>query len=115
MNELAMAGGTPNNDPATKYYEAEDKAGLTAALAAIAKKTLSCVFELSKIPPDPAKIFAFFDNQTAVPRDAAKANGWEYDASSNTVTFYGAACEELRLAKVSDVDIVFGCPEATPR
>jgi hypothetical protein len=115
MNEFAVAGGTPNSDPTTKYYKAEDKASLTAALSAIAKKTLSCVFELSKAPPDATKIFAFFDNKTAVPRDPAKSNGWEYDPATNTVTFYGAACDELRLAKVTDVDIVFGCPEATPR
>jgi hypothetical protein len=114
MNTFALAGGAPNNHPTTKYYKAEDQPSLKAALDAIAKKTLSCVFTLSKNPPDSSKIFAFFDNKRPVMRDPGKTNGWEYDAATNTVTFYGAACDELKTAKVTDVDIVFGCPEATP-
>ena len=88
---------------------------LGSALGAIAQRTLSCDFALSKKPPDAEKIFAFFDNERRIARDPKHVDGWDYDATKNRVTFFGTACDDLRLGRVADVDIVFGCPEATPR
>lgn len=115
MNTFADAGGVPNNDPMTHYYKAEDQASLDAALAAIASQTLGCNFKLDQVPPDPTKLFVFFDNNpTAVPRDGNHVEGWDYDAGNNQVTFYGMACNNLKAGIIKDVDIVFGCGMPTP-
>lgn len=111
MDKFAVAGGVPSSG-AHKYYDAGDQAGLDAALATIAKATLSCTYSLDSVPPNPADIFVFFDNVNKVPRDIM--NGWEYDAGKNQVIFYGPACDSLKNGIVKDLDIVFGCDEPTP-
>lgn len=113
MNTFADAGGVPAGDP-TKYYDASDQASLDAALDVIANKTLGCSFTLDEAPPNPDEIFVFFDNVEKVMRDASHMSGWDYDAATNQVTFYGATCDKLKAGEVTDVDIVFGCDEPTP-
>ena len=39
-------------------------------------------------------------------------DGWDFDAGSNTITFYGAACESLQDGEVNDLQIVYGCPSS---
>jgi hypothetical protein len=115
MNLFADAGGVPSGDPVNHFYAAEDQMSLDAALNAIASKTLGCSFTLNSVPPDPTKIFVFFDNNTTpVPQDPTHMNGWDYDAATNQVTFYGAACDSLKTGAILDVDIVFGCSQPTP-
>jgi hypothetical protein len=114
MNTFAEAGGAPIPNSAAKYYAAEDQASLDQALAAIAKKTLGCTYKLTHAPPDPEKLFVFFDNTTEVPRDPSHMAGWDYDASKQTVTIYGSYCQDLETAKVTDLDIVFGCNVPSP-
>jgi hypothetical protein len=72
------------------------------------------VFKLKQTPPDQNKIYVFFDNTTEVARDTAHKSGWDYDPTTNQVTFYGPDCEKLKQGKVKDVDIVFGCKQPTP-
>ncbi len=114
MNIFAEAGGVPTADPTTKFYLAEDQASLDSALQTIATKTLSCVMNLDQPPSDPSKIFVFFDNTKEVPQDATHKEGWDYDSATNQVTFYGTACKDLKEGKVTDVDVVFNCKQATP-
>jgi hypothetical protein len=38
-------------------------------------------------------------------------NGWEYDADTNSVTFFGDACDRISAGEITDIDIVFGCPD----
>jgi hypothetical protein len=109
MNKFAIAGGAPVSDPTTKFFKAESAATLTAALRTIATSTLSCEFRLTKNPQDPSKVFVFFEGTTSVPRDPTRAQGWDYDARTNTVTFYGATCDALRSGQVQKVDVVLGC------
>lgn len=113
MNEFAELGGVPAG-PDTKYYDAQDQVSLDTALKTIADKTLGCTFTLEESPPNPNEIFVFFDNVDKVPRDSMKANGWDYDASEQQVTFYGEYCDKLKSGEVTDVDIIFGCDEPTP-
>lgn len=113
MNIFADAGGVPAGDP-TKYYDASDQMSLDAALDTIANKTLGCTFALDQTPPDPNEIYVFFNNVDKVTQDPTHAMGWDYDAASNQVTFYGATCDKLKAGEVTDVDIVFGCDEPTP-
>jgi hypothetical protein len=114
MNIFAAAGGVPNPDPNVDYYQAEDQTSLQAAFDSIATQTLGCTYVLDKTPDDPDKIYVFFDNTQEVPRDSSHQNGWDYDPSTNQVTFYGEACEDLKTGTVTDVDIVLGCKAPTP-
>jgi hypothetical protein len=112
LGAFAKAGGTDRKSGAPAYYLAEDGPGLDAALQTIARKAYSCTFQLSTPPPDPGRMYVYFDKRVDVPRDTSRGRGWDYDAQANAVVFYGDTCDDLRLAKVSDVDIVFGCPTA---
>lgn len=114
MDIFAEAGGVPSADPTAKYYKAEDQAGLDAALSEIASKTLGCVYDLGETPEDPTKIYVFFDNLDEIPRDPTHQDGWDYDETTNQITFYGQACQDLKDGEVDDVDIVFGCKSPTP-
>jgi hypothetical protein len=112
LNKCAEAGGVPNTVGTTKYYDAQDAASLDQALAAIAAKAaLSCTLELKTVPPDPSKIYVFFDKQDAT-RDPNHLNGWDYDAATNRIIFYGKACDDLKNGVVTKVDVVFGCKQA---
>ena len=113
MNKFAVAGGVPNNDPTTKYYQANDATSLSAALSKIAGSIASCSFSLNKTPKDPSKVFVFFDN-AKLPRDKTHQSGWDYDSTTNQITFYGTDCDKLKAQQVKDVDVVFGCDQPTP-
>lgn len=116
MNKFAVAGGVPNNDPTdptAKYYKANDTTSLQAALAKIAGSILGCSFTLNSTPPDPSKVFVFFDN-VKVTRDPTHQAGWDYDPTTNQITFYGTDCDKLKAQQVQDVDVVFGCDQPTP-
>ncbi|MBK6918190.1 MAG: VWA domain-containing protein [Deltaproteobacteria bacterium] len=112
LDAMAQAGGTAlPGDP--KYYQADDANALEMAFADIAGSVLSCVFVLDEVPPDPEELYAFFD-MMQVPRDPTHTNGWDYDPTTNTVTFYGAACDSIKNDAVETVNLVFGCPELPP-
>ncbi len=115
LNAFADAGGTPVNNGTIHYYDAADAASLDQALSAIAAETLSCTYALDKMVPDPDQLFVFFDNNpTPVSRDPTHVNGWDFDAATNSITFYGMACQNLKNATVKDLDIVYGCAAPTP-
>lgn len=109
MDSFAAAGGVPAAAASPKFFKAEDATSLDKALTTIGSTALGCVFKLGKTPPDSTKIFAFFDKGTEVPRDTTKTNGWDYDPTTNTVTFYGSFCADIKAEKVKAVDVVFGC------
>lgn len=113
LNIFADAGGKPSGDPTTHFYKAEDQASLDAALTTIAKKTFGCIYKLGQAPPDLDKIFVFFDS-LEIKQDKTKADGWDYDATTNTVTFYGQACKDLEGNKVQKLSIIYGCKPPTP-
>ena len=110
----AQAGGVPQA-ASPFYYQADSAAQLQQALDVIADQTLGCVFQLESTPPDPNAIYVFFNNDThPIPRDETHQNGWDYDPQTDQVEFYGQYCDDLKDGTVTDVDIVFGCPEPTP-
>lgn len=113
LTDMAVEGGTAlPGDPA--YYQADDAAGLDAAFESIAGSVLSCVFALDEVPEDPDDLYAFFD-MMQVDRDPTHMNGWDYDPATNTVTFYGPACDAIKDGEVGTVNLVFGCPEFPPQ
>lgn len=109
LSQFADAGGVP--EPTTHFYDAADAASLATALDTIANATIGCDFKLDTVPPDPGSIFVFFNNE---PLSGDATNGWTYDAATNTVTFHGTSCDQLKAGTVTDVDVVFGCDMPTP-
>ena len=110
MDKFAVAGGHPNPDPARDYYLAENEQALYEAFVAIAKQTLGCTFALQEEPPDAGSIYVFFDDTKQILQDKTKQDGWDYDATSKSITFHGPTCEALKSGDVKKLDIVFGCP-----
>ena len=89
--------------------DVQDQVSLQAALDVIGGRTLTCDYALTQIPPDPSKLFVFFD-RVQVLKDPSHLNGWDYDSARNQVKFYGAACAKLKAGQVAKLDIVYGCP-----
>lgn len=117
LDAFADAGGEAVQnpaDPSTQYYQAGDSTSLDAALSTIGAHTLGCVMKLQSTPPNPDKLYVFFNKTTPVPRDSSHASGWDYNAQNQTVTFYGSTCSELQSGSVTKVDIVFGCNQPLP-
>ena len=108
LEALALAGGVPNPDPVSSYYQADDQAGLQMALGAIVGRVLGCDFALGEQPPNETELYAFLDDEQ-VERD--DPDGWLYDSVTNQVRFLGASCTALQTGTVTDIDVVFGCPQ----
>ncbi len=51
-----------------------------------------------------------FDDGPLIPRNEARTSGWDYDEATNTITFYGAECDQLQSGSVGEVNVDFGCP-----
>jgi len=108
LRATAEAAGTAAG--AEGYYQADDAGGLAAALGAIAGRLIGCTYPLSGVPEDPALLYVFFNNEPdRIAQD--EANGWRYDAATNSVIFSGDACTRIESGEVQDIDIVYGCPE----
>jgi hypothetical protein len=107
LEAMAQAGGTAlPGDPS--YYQADDAASLDQALQSIGGEFLSCTYTLNKPLDDPEQLYVLFDG-IQVPRDPTQDHGWDYDAGTNRVTFFGAACDALQSGDVSDLQLVYGC------
>jgi hypothetical protein len=111
LSDIATAGGTPRPG-ATKYYQADDAAGLTAAFNLIAQGALGCEYRLASAPPDPAKVFVYV-NGVLQNRDVAHANGWDYSPATTRITFYGGLCSLVATDATAKVSIVYGCRDDT--
>lgn len=112
LEDMAVEGGTARQGEQA-YYQADDADGLTTAFAEIAGSVVSCEFALDEVPPDPDLLYAFFGD-ALVERDPSRTDGWDYDAGTNRVTFFGPSCESLTGGTVGQVSIVFGCPMLPP-
>lgn len=108
LNATAEAGGTALMGD-TKYYQADDATQLGDAFASIIGTVLSCTYELSSTPESVNQLWVYADS-SPVPLDTDHQDGWDYDPDSNTITFYGPACDALKSGEVTDLAIVYGCP-----
>ncbi len=84
------------------------------ALAAIGEAVISCEYD---IPPNPDGTFdetrvnvrlTMDGVEQVLPRDTARANGWDYDDARDRVILHGNACTRAQAA--DRVDVLFGCP-----
>ena len=106
LMRMAVAGGTGTP------YNASSAAELDAALGSIAAEVIppSCTVELDGPTRDPALFQVSFDGGPLVPRNPAHTSGWDYDAATNTITFYGSDCTHVESGGVASIDVDFGCP-----
>ncbi|MCA9679660.1 MAG: VWA domain-containing protein [Kofleriaceae bacterium] len=107
LDDMATAGGTALPGGPPYYYQADDAASLQAAFDSIGAAVLSCTYALSG-NPDSSTLHVFFDSLD-VPRDPSHGDGWDYDPAAGQITFYGAACDDLRSGSVTDLVVVSGC------
>ena len=61
LNDMAVAGQVPRNDPAVKYYPVANKADLVQSLTAITGQVTNCIFPLSRTPPVPDNVKVTID------------------------------------------------------
>jgi von Willebrand factor type A domain-containing protein len=105
LDAIAQAAGT------APYYQADDAMQLSAALSSIAASVASCTYTLDSAPDGAIYVF-FNDDPQQIPQSSS--DGWTYDPATNTITFHGAACDQIQDGTVTDIDIVFGCAAPTP-
>ncbi len=110
LNEWAAAGGTARTGAATKYYPADTVAELQTAFDTIVTGVASCTYQLMSPPSDPALIAPYFDG---VAVGQSTTNGFSYDAGSQSITFLGSSCAQLKASTVKKVEFVYGCGAAT--
>jgi hypothetical protein len=106
LMRMATAGGT------TRPYSARTPMELELALDAIAAEVTpaSCTIALDGPVRDPSLFQVRFAGGDLIPRDPSHTRGWDYDAATNTITFYGAECAAVMSGAVTDIDVDFGCP-----
>jgi len=113
LNDMAVAGqmARVDSDPAAaKFYLASTKDELVKALQEITGQVSSCVFDLTKAPPDPDNIAVQINDQKA-PKDTTHMNGWDYTSPDyRRVEVYGQWCDQLKTADAKKVNFVLGCP-----
>jgi hypothetical protein len=113
LDEFARLGGHPNPDPMTDVYLSTDGPTLQAALDMIASSVIGCEYALAAPPENLDELYVFLNDEPVV-RDTTKMDGWDYDEATMQLTFYGPSCAGLQDGSLTDIDIVFGCPEPTP-
>ena len=102
LDAIAQAGGTAVS------YLALDPMALEMALESVLQTIASCTFTLDQVPADATQIYVFFDKmEPGIPNDPV--DGWTYDPVTNSVTFHGMSCDDIKSGAVVDVDIVYGC------
>jgi hypothetical protein len=107
LNSWADAGHTARTGAATKYYQASSPQDLKAAFDSIVASVVSCKFQMGQTPPDASQIYVWEDG-VQVQVDAA--NGYSYDAASNSVTLNGSSCDKVKNQPNTKVQVIYGCP-----
>jgi von Willebrand factor type A domain-containing protein len=110
LNDMAEAGRMARTGASTKYYLASTEDELVQALQQITGQVSSCIFDLSRVPPDPSNIAVKVDGVKA-PQDPTHTNGWDYTGTSNLqVEVYGSWCDQIKVITANSVNFVLGCP-----
>ncbi len=104
LQAMADAGGQ------SQYYSADSQAELDTALDAITANVAlpECSFSLGEVPADPSRLQLFFDTEE-IARSSQHTDGWDYDVATNTLTIYGASCDQLQSGTVGEVHVDYGC------
>ncbi len=109
LNELAVDGGKPKDDPNEKFYNAINQIQLKAALDIIAADALSCLIPLESQPAFPESTEVLIKGMK-IPKvmDCASENGWVYEMDMmgvyTGIRLCGTSCEQLKTEKEADVN-----------
>jgi hypothetical protein len=108
LNDMAIAGQEARPDPnplATKFYLANTRTELIAAMSAITGSVVDCRFSLSSPPPDGERVGLRLGGQV-VPSDA-----WDFTSpDKRTVEVSGEWCDRIKSGSADALRIIFGCP-----
>lgn len=106
LMRMAVAGGT------TMPYNARNATELSDALNTIAAGIIppSCTIQLDGSTRNPTLFRVSFDGGALIPRDVGHTMGWDYDETTNTITFYGPECSSVESGGVISIDVEYGCP-----
>ncbi|MBA3545942.1 MAG: VWA domain-containing protein [Nannocystis sp.] len=108
LNELALDGGKPKDDPVEKFYNAANQIQLKDALDAIAKDAISCVIPIDEEPGAPEKTKVLVGGvEVPMVMDCAVENGWVYTnpmGPYDAIELCGTACGDLKIVKEADVE-----------
>jgi hypothetical protein len=109
LTAIATNGGTARAGT-PKYYQADNQAQLETAFDNIAGSVVACDYTLSSEPNDPNRLSVYLGTDTTpIPRDMTHATGWDYNATTKRLTFYGATCDQIRTGSRGALSVVFGC------
>ncbi|MCA9659628.1 MAG: VWA domain-containing protein, partial [Myxococcales bacterium] len=95
LNELAVAGGVPKNDPNEQFYNSQNQIELQSALTAIAQQVLPCVIELNPVPVYPDEVQVTVDGVLYEDPvvDCDSEDGWMFvDETYMQIMLCGQAC-----------------------
>lgn len=104
LRAMAEAGGTGD------YFAANSPEELATALDTIAGEVglPSCSFRLQREPSSASELTVYQDDEL-VSQDPSHQAGWDWNPDSNTLTFYGAACDAILGGATENVRIQFAC------
>ena len=91
LDRMAEVGGTARAG-SPRYYEANDPAALSDALASITEQLASCRFGVTGITLAAADTITVSVGANVVSRDVLRTNGWDVVAT-NTIELFGASCD----------------------
>jgi hypothetical protein len=110
LNDAAVKGGRPKDDPTEKFYSALDNVALNQALSEIGSQLTSCEVALDPQPDHPDLIEVEIDGQ-AIPQidDCSQGDGWAFtDEQKNRIVLCGQACDAL--GGGANVNAYYKCP-----
>ncbi len=109
------AAGSPPKPRAElrKYYPANNRAQLDAALATITLAITNCVFPLAVPPLDANFVGVTGRDGQLIPRDPAHAQDWDYVMNGKGVEIFGSACAGLKNGTARSVGVHSRLPDST--
>ena len=112
LNELAVAGGVPKNDPNEQFYNSQNQIELQDALTAIAQQVLPCVIDLNPVPKYPKFVEVTVDGVPYGAKqvtDCASEDGWKFvDDTYMQIQLCGQACADFQGS--GSLDAQYKCP-----
>lgn len=111
LNDVALKGGKPKNNPTEKFYQSNNQIELNAALQAIINDALSCEITLDSEPAKPEFTEVEINGQEIpfVP-NCNGMNGWTWvnpNGPYDALVLCGTACTQLKM--VGEADVNFFC------
>ena len=112
LNELAVAGGYPKNDPNEQFYNAVNQIELQDALTAIAMQVLPCIITLDPIPKYPDWVEVNINGVTydePLADMSCSGDGWYFSKPDfSEITLCGAACSGYQMS--GSINAKYLCP-----